>query len=131
MNDILNAVGAKPQASTCAKVEGRAQYIADLYRPGMLHGRHLGSRTRMRALGSDIREARDTGRALRADRRRFGDHRIGASSGRARHRQGKVLYVGEPVAAVAAGDGSGGEVGRAPRKVEYGGTVSDLDAGRR
>lgn len=40
----MSVVGESiPRLDAREKVSGRAQYIADLYRPGMLHGAILGS----------------------------------------------------------------------------------------
>ena len=64
MNDQLHtdagAVGASvPQLDGDEKLTGRAQFIADLYRPGMLHGAILQSpHAHARIRGYDLRAAR-------------------------------------------------------------------------
>ena len=59
MTEMPRAVGAGlARTDIREKVEGRAQYIADLYRPGMLHGALLGSpHAHARIKSYDIREA--------------------------------------------------------------------------
>jgi len=106
MNEMPRAVGARlPRAEIREKVEGRAQYIADLYRPGMLFGALLPSpHAHARIKSYDIREALAVSgvhAVITGDD--FGDHRMGAFI-KDEHAiaKGKVRYVGEPVAAVAA-----------------------------
>lgn len=94
-----------PKLENREKVLGKAEYIADLYRPGMLHGAILGSPfPHARIVGYDVSEA------LAADGvvavitgDDVGEGRMGAFI-KDEHAiaKGKVLYVGEPVAAVAA-----------------------------
>ena len=94
-----------PRLEVLEKVLGRAQYIADLYRPNMLHGAILGSpHAHARIKSYDVSEA------LRAPGVRcvitgddFGEHRMGAFI-KDEHAiaKDKVRYIGEPVAAVAA-----------------------------
>ena len=59
MTEMPRAVGAGlARLDIREKVEGRAQYIADLYRPGMLHGAILGSpHAHARIKSYDLREA--------------------------------------------------------------------------
>jgi CO/xanthine dehydrogenase Mo-binding subunit len=94
-----------PRLEIREKVSGRAQYIADLYRPGMLHGAILGSPyAHARILSYDVTEALAApGVACVLTGEDFGDHRMGAFF-KDEHAiaKGKVRYVGEPVAAVAA-----------------------------
>lgn len=88
------------------KLTGRAQYIADLYRPGMLHGAILQSpHAHARIRGYDLRAALAlpgvraivTGDDLNAA------HRMGAFiKDEPALAKGKVRYVGEIVAGVAA-----------------------------
>ena len=88
------------------KLSGSAQYIADLYRPGMLHGAILQSpHAHARIRGYDLSAARAlpgvraivTGDDLNAS------HRMGAFiKDEPAFAKGKVRYVGEIVAAVAA-----------------------------
>ena len=87
------------------KVRGQAQYIADLYRPGMLHGAILASPyPHARILGYDLTEALAApGVVAIVTGDDVGDGRMGAFI-KDEHAiaKGKVMYVGEPVAAVAA-----------------------------
>jgi CO/xanthine dehydrogenase Mo-binding subunit len=123
MNDAPRIVGAGlARIDVREKVEGRAQYIADLYRPGMLHGALLGSplpHARIRSY--DIREALavpGVHAVLTGDD--FGDHRMGAFI-KDEHAiaKGKVRYVGEPVAAVAAETEAAARLAARLVKVEY------------
>jgi len=94
-----------PKSDSAEKVAGRAQYIADLYRPGMLHAAILGSpHAHARITGYDISaalEAPGVVAVLTGDD--IGDGLMGAFI-KDEHAiaKGKVRYVGEPVAAVAA-----------------------------
>jgi len=95
-----------PRVDGREKVEGRAQYIADLYRPGMLHGAILASpHAHARIVRYDVSAAIAmpgvhavvTGDDF-AEQNRMGafvkdEHALA---------KGKVRYVGEPVAAVPA-----------------------------
>jgi len=94
-----------PRLEIREKVTGRAQYIADLYRPRMLHGALLGSpHAHARIKSYDVSEAlRAPGVHCVLTGDDFGDHRMGAFI-KDEHAiaKGKVRYVGEPVAAVAA-----------------------------
>jgi len=106
MTALPGAVGsAFARVDVREKVEGRAQYTADLYRPGMLHGAILGSpHAHARIKSYDIGAALAvTGVHCVITGDDFGDHRMGAfikdEHAIAKH---KVRYVGEPVAAVAA-----------------------------
>lgn len=94
---------AKPD--NLEKVQGRAEYIADLYRPGMLHGAILASpHAHARILGYDLTDALEApGVVAIITGDDVGDGRMGAFI-KDEHAiaKGKVLYVGEPVAAVAA-----------------------------
>lgn len=94
---------AKPD--NLEKVQGRAEYIADLYRPGMLHGAILASpHAHARILGYDLTDAFNApGVVAIITGDDVGEGRMGAFI-KDEHAiaKGKVLYVGEPVAAVAA-----------------------------
>jgi CO/xanthine dehydrogenase Mo-binding subunit len=108
MNKPLSFVVGQsaPQIEAQEKVSGSAQYIADLYRPNMLHGAQLQSpHAHARIAGYDISQAAAmpgvhaiiTGDDLQ-EHWRMGafikdEHALA---------KGKVRYVGEPVAAVAA-----------------------------
>jgi len=104
---VGESVGRRvPRLESREKVEGRAQYIADLYRTGMLHGAILQSPfPHARIRGYDLAEALAmpgvhavvTGDDF-AEPNRMGafikdEHALAKD---------KVRYVGEPVAAVAA-----------------------------
>ena len=102
-----SAVGrSAPQVEAQEKVSGSAQYIDDLYRPNMLHGGLLQSpHAHARILGYDLTQAAAmpgvhaiiTGDDLQQPWRMGAfvkdEHALA---------KGKVRYVGEPVAAVAA-----------------------------
>ena len=96
----------RPQLEGDEKLSGSAQYIADLYRPGMLHGAILQSpHAHARIRGYDL--SRGAGAARRARhrhrRRSRRSHRMGAFiKDEPAFAKGKVRYVGEIVAAVAA-----------------------------
>lgn len=108
MNKLVgSAVGSPvPQLEGREKASGSAQYIADLYRPNMLHGAvHQSPHAHARILGYDLSAAQAipgvraivTGDDL-DDHRRMGafikdEHALA---------KGRVRYVGEPVVAVAA-----------------------------
>lgn len=101
-----SAVGQSvPKVDSLEKVQGRAEYIADLYRPGMLHGAILASPyPHARIRGYDLTEALAApGVVAIITGDDVGDGRMGAFV-KDEHAiaRGKVLYVGEPVAAVAA-----------------------------
>jgi CO/xanthine dehydrogenase Mo-binding subunit len=103
----MTAVGRSiPKLENREKVLGRAEYIDDLYRPGMLHAAILGSpHAHAKILSYDVSEAMAapgvvavlTGDDVPADGRMGAfikdEHAIA---------KGKVLYLGEPVAAIAA-----------------------------
>jgi len=100
------AVGkSTPKLENREKVTGRAEYIDDLYRPGMLHAAILGSPyAHARILSYDVSEALAApgvvGVITGDD---VPDGRMGAFI-KDEHAlaKGKVLYLGEPVAAIAA-----------------------------
>ncbi len=101
------AVGASvPQLDGNEKLTGRAQYIADLYRPGMLHGAILQSpHAHARIRGYDLRAARALPgvRAIVTGDDLDDKHRMGAFiKDEPALAKGKVRYSGEIVAAVAA-----------------------------
>ncbi len=87
------------------KVMGRSEYIADLYRPNMVHGAVLGSaHAHARIVSYDTSEAEKAPgvvAVLTGDD--VGEGRMGAFI-KDEHAiaKGKVLYLGEPVAAVVA-----------------------------
>ncbi len=103
---VGTAVGrSTPKLENREKVTGRAEYIDDLYRPNMLHAAILGSPfAHARILSYDVSEALAapgvvgviTGDDVPAGRMGAfikDEHALA---------KGKVLYLGEPVAAVAA-----------------------------
>jgi CO/xanthine dehydrogenase Mo-binding subunit len=95
-----------PQLDARQKLTGGAQYIADLHRPGMLHGAILQSPyAHARILGYDLSEALALPgvRAIVTGEDVQGAWRLGAFI-KDEHAlaKGKVRYVGEIVAAVAA-----------------------------
>jgi aerobic-type carbon monoxide dehydrogenase small subunit (CoxS/CutS family) len=108
VNKLVGSVVGSPvpQLEGREKVSGSAQYIADLYRPNMLHGAvHQSPHAHARILGYDLSAAQAipgvraivTGDDLE-DHWRMGafikdEHALA---------KGRVRYVGEPVVAVAA-----------------------------
>ena len=94
-----------PKLENREKVLGRAEYVADLYRPNMVHAAALGSpHAHARILRYDVSKAlaaEGVVAVLTGDD--VGDGRMGAFI-KDEHAlaKGKALYVGEPVAAVAA-----------------------------
>ena len=111
MSDDFNPAGntavgrSTPKLENREKVTGRAEYIDDLYRPNMLHAAILGSPfAHARILSYDVSEALAApgvvGVITGAD---VPDGRMGAFI-KDEHAlaKGKVLYLGEPVAALAA-----------------------------
>lgn len=102
-----DTVGAPiAQLESHEKLTGRAQYIADLYRPGMLHGAITQSpHAHARILGYDLSEALALPgvRAIVTGDDVDAAHRMGAFiKDEPALAKGKVRYVGEIVAAVAA-----------------------------
>jgi CO/xanthine dehydrogenase Mo-binding subunit len=102
-----DAVGRDvPQVEGREKLDGSAQYIADLYRPGMLHGAILQSpHAHARIRGYDLSAARALPgvRAIVTGDDVDATHRMGAFiKDEPALAKGKVRYVGEIVAAVAA-----------------------------
>jgi CO/xanthine dehydrogenase Mo-binding subunit len=69
-----------PKLEAVEKVTGRAEYIADLARPGMLHGAILQSPTPMPAFCHDTSCGARLPGACRATGADFGDHCMGAWS---------------------------------------------------
>ncbi len=121
MNDVPgNGVGASPARSDIReKLTGAAQYIADLVRPGMLHGAILQSplpHARIKGYKIDAALA-VPGVVCVLTGDDFPDGRMGAFI-KDEHAiaKGKVRYVGEAVAAVAAEDE--GAARRAARLIE-------------
>ena len=104
---VGRAVGSPvPQLEGQEKVSGSAQYIADLYRPNMLHGALLQSpHAHARIRGYDLSAARAIPgvRAIVTGDDLDDNWRMGAFI-KDEHAlaKGRVRYVGEPVAAVAA-----------------------------
>jgi len=104
---LAGAVGQGiPQLEADEKLTGRAQYIADMVLPGMLHGAILQSHLpHARIRGYDLREALALPgvRAIVTGDDLGDGHRMGAFiKDEPAFAKGKVRYVGELVAAVAA-----------------------------
>jgi CO/xanthine dehydrogenase Mo-binding subunit len=104
---VHGAVGqAIPQLEAEEKLSGSAQYIADMYRPGMLYGAILQSPLpHARIRGYDLSEALALPgvRAIVTGDDLDDAHRMGAFvKDEPAFAKGKVRYVGEIVAAVAA-----------------------------
>jgi CO/xanthine dehydrogenase Mo-binding subunit len=107
MSSAVQAVGASiPQLESHEKVTGRAQYIADLWRPGMLHAAIVQSpHAHARIRGYDLKAALALPgvRAIVTGDDLDDTHRMGAFiKDEPAFAKGKVRYVGEIVAAVAA-----------------------------
>ncbi|MCY4310617.1 MAG: xanthine dehydrogenase family protein molybdopterin-binding subunit [Rhodospirillaceae bacterium] len=116
-------VGASlPRADARDKVTGRAQYIADMVRPGMLYAAIHGSTVaHARIKGYDCNEALAVpGVACVLTGKDFPDGRMGAFI-KDEHAiaKDKVRYLGEPVAVVAAEDESTARRAAALVRVEY------------
>jgi CO/xanthine dehydrogenase Mo-binding subunit len=123
MTALKGAVGSGlARVDVREKVEGRAHYTADLYRPGMLFGAILGSpHAHARIKSYDVGEAMTVpGVQCVVTGDDFGDHRMGAFI-KDEHAiaKGKVRYVGEPVAAVAAETEAAARLAARLVKVEY------------
>ncbi len=108
MSVIHTAVGHSFERRDAAeKVTGEAQYIDDLYRPGMLHGAILGSiHAHARIRGYRLEAARAIpGVSAILTGEDFSCPRSGAfCKDEVPLARGKTIYLGEPVAAVAARD---------------------------
>lgn len=95
-----------PPLEAAEKLSGRAQYIADLYRPGMLYGAIVQStHANARILGYDLAEAQAMKgvRAIVTGDDLDAAHRMGPFiKDEPAFAKDKVCYVGEIVAAVAA-----------------------------
>jgi CO/xanthine dehydrogenase Mo-binding subunit len=111
-----------PRLEIREKVSGRAAYIADLYRPNMLHAAVLGSpyphaRIKSYDISAALQAPGVQGIVTGAD---LGDGRMGAFI-KDEHAlaKGKVRYVGEPVAAVAAETEAEARFAARLIKVEY------------
>ena len=118
----VSASGSPPRLEAGDKATGRARYADDVRLPGMLHAA---------VLTSPHAHARITGYRIDAARAMAGVHAIvtGADLGDARTggivkdeamlARGKVRYVGEPVAAVAAVDARTAVAAAAAIEVDY------------
>jgi CO/xanthine dehydrogenase Mo-binding subunit len=108
MSGITAEIGRSlPRLEAREKVTGRAAYIADLTRAGMLHGAILASpHAHARIAGYDIAAALALpGVACIVTGDDIGEHRFGAFiKDEPVLAKGKVRYVGEPVCGVAAED---------------------------
>ena len=107
MTARLDTVGASiPQLDSEEKLTGRAQYIADLVRPGMLHAAIVQSphaHARIRGYDLSAALALPGVRAIVTGDDLDPAHRMGAFiKDEPALAHGKVRYVGEIVAAVAA-----------------------------
>ena len=108
MNAIHTAVGHSfDRLDAAEKVTGEAQYVDDLSRPGMLHGVVLGStHAHARIRGYKLDAARAIpGVAAIVTGEDFQAPRTGAfCKDEVALARGKTIYLGEPVAAIAARD---------------------------
>ena len=119
----LGGVGRSvPKLENQEKVLGKAEYIADMIRPNMVHAAVLGSpHAHARILGYDLNEAlKAPGVVAILTGDDVGDGRMGAfikdEHAIAKYR---VRYVGEPVAAVAAETERQAHAAAALIKVDY------------
>ena len=108
MNDYVNPVGAGiPRLETREKLTGQAQFTDDLFPRFMLHGAVLSSPyPHARILSYDVSKARALpGVEAVVTGADLGEHHMGAFiKDETALARGKVRYIGEPVAAVAAVD---------------------------
>lgn len=123
MNDSNRAIGASPPRLEAAdKASGRAQYADDLYRPGMLHAAILTSpHAHARILGYRLEAARAIPgvKAIVTGADLQGPRSGGIIKDEGMVARGKVRYVGEPVAAVAAVDAATAHRAAAAIEVDY------------
>ena len=108
MTNIHTSVGHSIERLDAAeKATGEAQYVDDLYRPGMLHGAILGSiHAHAKIGGYKLDAARSIpGVAAVLTGEDFSSGRTGAfCKDELPLARGKTIYMGEPVAVVAASD---------------------------
>ena len=108
MSSIHTSVGHSIERLDAAeKATGEAQYVDDLYRPGMLHGAILGSiHAHAKIGGYKLDAARSIpGVAAVLTGEDFSSGRTGAfCKDELPLARGKTIYMGEPVAVVAASD---------------------------
>ena len=108
MTSIHTSVGHSIERLDAAeKATGEAQYVDDLYRPGMLHGAILGSiHAHAKIGGYKLDAARSIpGVAAVLTGEDFSSGRTGAfCKDELPLARGKTIYMGEPVAVVAASD---------------------------
>ena len=120
MTSIHTSVGHNIERLDAAeKVTGEAQYVDDLYRPGMLHGAILGSiHAHAKIRGYKLDVARSIpGVAAVLTGEDFSCGRTGAfCKDELPLARGKTIYMGEPVAVVAASDAETAR--RAARAIE-------------
>ena len=120
MSNPARAVGASPPRLEAGdKATGRAQYADDISRPGMLHGAILTSpHAHARILGYRLEAARAIPgvKAMVTGADLSGPRSGGIVKDESMVARGKVRYVGEPVAAVAAVDAE--PAGRAAAAIE-------------
>ncbi len=121
--EAATGVGASlPRLEAREKVAGRAQYIADMVRPGMLHAAvHASPVAHARIRGYDTGAALAVpGVACVLTGDDFPDGRMGAFiKDEPAIAQGKVRYPGEPVAVVAAQDEATARRAAALIRVDY------------
>jgi CO/xanthine dehydrogenase Mo-binding subunit len=106
MSNLYHSVGTSPKKlETQEKINGRAKYIADLYRPNMLHGAILTSphpHAKILSYNTDAAIALPGVKAVITGEN-FGHDYMGPFiKDEGAIAKDKVRYVGEPVAAVAA-----------------------------
>ena len=112
-----------PRLDAADKVTGRSQYADDIHLPGMLHCKiHKSSRRHARIVSIDTSEAeRLPGVRAVITARDFPDVRFGSAALKDRRVLAleKVVYIGEPIAAVAAVDEITAQEAVELIKVEY------------
>ncbi len=123
LDTSASGVGASlPRLDAREKVTGRAQYIADMVRPGMLHAAiHASPLAHARIRGYDTADALAVpGVACVLTGDDFPDGRMGAFiKDEPAIAKGKVRYPGEPVAVVAAKDEETARRAAALVRVDY------------
>jgi CO/xanthine dehydrogenase Mo-binding subunit len=123
MGESFTIVGQSvPRLEIREKVSGRAQYIADMTRPAMLHAALLASpHAHARIRGYDVNAAlKLPGVVAVVTGEDFGDYKMGPFiKDEGAIAKGKVRYVGEPVAAVAAEDEATAQLATQLIEVDY------------
>jgi CO/xanthine dehydrogenase Mo-binding subunit len=123
MSETMRAIGTSlPRLDAADKATGRAEYADDVVRPGMLYAAvHTSPHAHARILGYRLAAARAIPgvRAIVTGADLTGPRSGGIIKDESMVARGKVRYVGEPVAAVAATDPETAARAAAAIEVEY------------